>query len=159
MEQWDDPMHRYLTVWVPLGLVILFLILIAIGAYYGSRALVEMVRIALLIIPIIGLAFLLFWILYIPVLHHVSMTTYAMDPSERIEDALSQANIDHTKVPRNFFLGPGGTLLLPDDMTIVMKFSSPENNRDYYTIYVGPLREDNENAVEGLKALVEGALG
>ena len=155
MDKWHKPLHRDYTVWVPRILVILFLILVAIGAYYG--ALGTMIISGISIVLIIGFFFLLLGVYHHSVIHHEYRDAGRTDPSDRIEEALSRANIDHKRVPVKIF-SFGETFLLPNDMSIVVHFSSGEDGPNSYDIYVGPVTEYNETLVEKLKAFVDRAL-
>ena len=154
MDKWHKPLHRDYTVWVPRILVILFLALVAIGAYSG--AIETMIVSGISIVLIIAFFFLLLGVYHISVIHH-EYRDARTDPSDRIEEALSRANIDHTRVPKKIF-SFGETFLLPNDMSIVVHFSSGEDGPNSYDIYVGPVTEYNETLVEKLKAFVDRAL-
>ena len=162
MEKWKKPVYRKFIVGITVVLVIMAVILIAIGAYYGSEALMDMVGFILLFFIIIGAFILVLWIRINPVMHHVSRMTHLKIPGQRIEEALSQANIDHTWATKKSFLTHGETILLPNDITIVVKHYKLEDSghgqHEIHAVCIGPLRKDNETEVDELKALVDRAL-
>ena len=90
------------------------------------------------------------------VLHHTHRIYRGRDGVERIGGALSQANIEFTKTFKKHLivdLKTVETFRLPEDMTIVYRV---EENGD--VVLLGPVREDKQKVVDGLKRLVDRAL-
>lgn len=134
----------------------MFIALVAIGAYYGD--LVFMIEIGLIFVLIIGFFFFLMGAYHISVIHHEHRDAGYKDPGDRIEMALTQAGINHTRVPRKNFLSFGERFLLPNDLSIVVHLSTSEDFPDSYDIYVGPVTEFNRTTVEKLKAFIDRTL-
>ena len=132
-------MYREFTLWAPLTLIIMVISMIAIGAYYGSGALEALAYVAMLALLTLGMLLVVLLIINRNVLHHTHRTYHARDAAEGIGVALSQANITEE------------TFHLPEDMTIVCRL---EDN----VVLLGPVREDNQAVVDGLKRLVDQAL-